>query len=195
MAQDEFPVRSLGLLVYTISEMNWVLASTLFLAGASSSQERPHVEMRIEGRGSMTIELYAADAPKTVNQFITLVRRNFYDGVRFHRVENFPRPFLIQTGDPLSKTLDLSDPRIGTGGSGTKVPFERNNIQFLNGTLGLVRDLKDPNSGDSQFFICNGNQRFLEGTYVAFGRVIKGLDLIAKVQLGERVVSIREVKP
>lgn len=162
---------------------------------APANQAKTQVEIKVESRGSMTVELFAADAPKTVARFVELVRTEFYDGMRFHRVENYPRPFLIQTGDPFSKTLNLDDPKMGTGGSGQKLPFEKNNVQFLNGTLGLVRDQKDPNSGDSQFFICNGNQRFLEGTYVAFGRVIKGLELIPKIERGDRITSVRIVRP
>ena len=175
------------------TKMTHLIAAALLLF-APASQQRPKVEIVIENRGNLTVELYQAEAPKTVAHFLALVRKQFYDGMRFHRVENYPRPFLVQTGDPLSKTGNLDDPRMGTGGSGSPVPFEKNSMQFLNGTLGLVRDLKDPDSGDSQFFICNGNQRFLEGTYVAFGRVTKGLEIIPKIQRGDRILSIRELR-
>lgn len=142
----------------------------------------------------MTIELYPDKAPKTVEHFLGLVRSGFYDGVKFHRVENDPRPFIVVTGDPLTKSLSLDDSRIGSGGSGKKVPFEKNDVAFVNGTLGLSREKNDPNSGDSQFFITNGNQRFLEGTYVAFGRVTDGLEIIPKIQRGDKIVSIKEIK-
>lgn len=151
------------------------------------------VEMVIENRGRMVIQLYPDKAPKTVAQFLSLVDSGFYNGVRFHRVVNTPRPFIIVTGDPLTKTLPLNDPKIGTGGSGQKIPFEKNDLKFTNGTLGMVRDVSDENSADSQFFICNGDQQFLEGTYTAFGRVIEGLEVIKQVQMGDRVVLMRRL--
>lgn len=155
-----------------------------------SPQANPRVSMEIENRGKLVIELFPKEAPKTVEHFLDLVKKGFYNGVRFHRVENKPRPFIAVTGDPLTKTLPLDDERIGTGGSGKKVPFEKNNVPFLNGTLGLVRDEKDENSGDSQFFICIGNQRFLDGRYVAFGRVVEGLELLPKIQRGDKIVRM-----
>jgi cyclophilin family peptidyl-prolyl cis-trans isomerase len=166
----------------------------ILLFSGAVQEPTPRVVIVVENRGTMVAELYPKEAPQTVSRFLALVRQNFYDGVRFHRVENNPKPFIVVTGDPLTKTLPIDDSRIGTGGSGVKIPFEKNDVQFLNGTLGLVRDQRDKNSGDSQFFICNGNQRFLEGTYVAFGRVVEGLDVIPKIQLGDKVVSIREKK-
>jgi cyclophilin family peptidyl-prolyl cis-trans isomerase len=166
-------------------------AGILAIAGL---QAGPRVQVTVENKGQMTVELYPSKAPKTVDHFLGLVRSRFYDGVLFHRVENDPRPFIIVTGDPLTKSLPLDDARIGSGGSGQKVPFEKNDMPFLNGTLGLSRDKKDENSGDSQFFICNGNQRFLEGTYVPFGRVIEGIELIAKIRKGDKISSIRELK-
>lgn len=158
-----------------------------------SPQANPRVNMEIENRGKLVIELFPKEAPKTVEQFLDLVKKGFYNGVRFHRVENKPRPFIAVAGDPLTKTLPLDDERIGTGGSGKKVPFEKNNIPFLNGTLGLVRDEKDENSGDSQFFICIGNQRFLDGRYVAFGRVVEGLELIPKIRRGDKIIRMTVV--
>ena len=173
--------------------MTLLIAATIITMGGGLP-DYPTIQMTIEGRGQLTIELYPEKAPKTVAHFRKLVREGFYDGVRFHRVQNKPRPFIVMTGDPFSKTLPLGDSKIGTGGSGTTVPFEKNDLQFVNGTLGLSRDKEDQNSGDSQFFITNGAQRFLEGTYVGFGRVIKGLDVIPKIELGNKIVSMRELR-
>jgi cyclophilin family peptidyl-prolyl cis-trans isomerase len=155
----------------------------------------PFVKIEVEGRGTLIVELFAQEAPRTVSHFLSLVDQQFYDGVRFHRVENVPRPFLVETGDPLTKTLPLDDPRIGTGGSGKRIPFEPNNIPFKNGTLGLSRDPRDKDSGDSRFFICNGDQPFLDGKYVAFGRVVRGLEVIPKIQRGDRILFIRRTEP
>src|SRR5687768_4782327 len=150
------------------------LLATIVLGMTPAAIDNPQVEMTIENRGRVVIELYPNKAPKTVEHFLELVRTGFYNGILFHRVENSPRPFVVMTGDPLSRTLPLNDARIGTGGSGSTVPFEKNDMTFANGTLGLSRDKTKPNSGDSQFFITLGPQPFLEGTYVAFGRVTHG---------------------
>jgi cyclophilin family peptidyl-prolyl cis-trans isomerase len=167
------------------------LLATLVIGMAPATLDTPRVEMTIENRGTVVMELYPDKAPKTVDQFTRLVRSGFYNGVLFHRVENSPRPFVVMTGDPLSKTLPLTDARIGTGGSGTKLPFEKNDLAFANGTVGLSRDKDKPNSGDSQFFITLGPQPFLEGTYVAFGRVIQGLEILRTIKLGDKIVSMR----
>jgi cyclophilin family peptidyl-prolyl cis-trans isomerase len=167
------------------------LLATLAIGMAPATLDTPRVEMTIENRGTVVMELYPDKAPKTVDQFTRLVRSGFYNGVLFHRVENSPRPFVVMTGDPLSKTLPLTDARIGTGGSGTKLPFEKNDLAFANGTVGLSRDKDKPNSGDSQFFITLGPQPFLEGTYVAFGRVIQGLEILRTIKLGDKIVSMR----
>lgn len=171
-----------------------ILGSLLLaLAPQAGNQVNPRVSIVVENRGTMVAELFPNEAPKTVARFIQLAKSGFYDGVRFHRVENEPRPFIIVAGDPLTKSLPITDPKVGTGGTGTRVPFEKNNVQFLNGTLGLVRDVRDKDSGDCQFFICNGDQRFLEHSYVGFGRVIQGLEVIPKVQVGDKITSIRIV--
>jgi len=167
------------------------LLATLAIGMASTDLARPQVEMNLAGRGQIVMELYPDKAPKTVEHFLSLVRSGFYNGIKFHRVESNPRPFIVVAGDPLTKTLSLNDPRIGTGGSGVNVPFEKNDLAFANGTLGLSRDKANPNSGDSQFFITLGAQPFLEGTYVAFGRVIQGLDVLKAIRVGDRIDSIR----
>lgn len=167
------------------------LLATLAIGLAPATLDSPRVEMNIENRGRIVMELYPDKAPKTVAHILNLVRSGFYNGILFHKVENSPRPFVVMVGDPLTKSLPLNHARIGTGGSGTKVPFEKNNLAFTNGTLGLSRDKEDVNSGDSQFFITLGPQPFLEGTYVAFGRVIQGLDILKSIRLGDKVTNMR----
>jgi cyclophilin family peptidyl-prolyl cis-trans isomerase len=164
-----------------------------------SGVQGPRATLIIEDRGEMVIEFYDRETPQTAAHVIGLIRKNFYDGIRFHRVENYPRPFLIAAGDPLTRSLPLDDAKIGTGGSGKTIPFEKSARRFVNGTVGLVLQTVerngaraiDLNSGDSQFFICNGVQQFLDGKYVPFGQVVQGIDLIPKVQLGDRILSLR----
>ena len=123
--------------------------------------------------GRVVIQLRPELAPKTVEQFKTLVRQGFYDGTPFHRVIE---GFMAQGGDPT-----------GTGTGGSKLPnvpaeFSRY-VHFLTGTLGMARS-QDPNSGNSQFFICFGPQPSLDGKYTIFGRVVEGMQLVNQIKRG-----------
>ena len=139
----------------------------------------PHVLVETD-RGKLTIELLPDVAPKTVARFTELVKKGFYGGLTFHRV--VPK-FLIQGGDPSGD---------GTGGSGQAIPAEFNEKKHKTGTVGMART-KDPDSADSQFYICLESQPFLDGKYTVFGQVTEGLDLLPKFQEGDvmRKVTIR----
>jgi len=131
-------------------------------------------------RGKVTLELYLDVAPRTVARFVELVKKGFYNGLTFHRV--VPK-FLIQGGDPAGD---------GTGGSGLPIPAEFSEKKHGTGTVGMAR-LRDPDSADSQFYICLEPQPFLDGRYTVFGQVVDGLDVLPKIQEGDvmRVVTIR----
>ena len=122
--------------------------------------------------GSVVIQLRPDLAPKTVAQIKTLVKRGFYNGIVFHRV--IPG-FMAQTGDPTGT---------GTGGSDLpNVPAEFTATPFKRGTLGMART-SDPNSGNSQFFICFGDAPFLNGKYTVFGQVVSGMNVVDKIKKG-----------
>jgi peptidylprolyl isomerase/peptidyl-prolyl cis-trans isomerase B (cyclophilin B) len=120
-------------------------------------------------RGKLTLELLPDVAPKTVARFGELVRKGFYNGLTFHRVA--PK-FLIQGGDPAGD---------GTGGSGQKIRAEFNEKKHVRGTVGMART-RDPDSADSQFYICLEPQPFLDGKYTVFGQVVEGLEVLGKIQ-------------
>src|SRR5947208_13282388 len=146
------------------------LASLLSLVGLFSPCHAggPHVLIETE-RGKLTLELYPDVAPRTVARFVELVQKGFYNGLTFHRV--VPK-FLIQGGDPAGN---------GTGGSGLPIPAEFNEKKHGAGTVGMAR-LRDPDSADSQFYICLEPQPFLDGKYTVFGQVVDGLDVLPKIQ-------------
>ena len=122
--------------------------------------------------GRVTIRLRPDLAPKHVAQIKTLVKRGFYDGLVFHRV--IPG-FMAQTGDPKGN---------GTGGSDLPdIPAEFGSATFKRGTLGMARS-SDPNSANSQFFICFDDASFLNGKYTVVGEVTAGMDVIDKVKAG-----------
>lgn len=122
--------------------------------------------------GPITIELRPDLAPKTVAQIKTLIGQHFYDGIVFHRVID---GFMAQTGDPT-----------GTGTGGSKLPdlkAEFNATPFKRGTLGMARS-SDPDSANSQFFICLADSPFLNGKYTVFGQVTSGMDVVDKIKKG-----------
>ena len=123
--------------------------------------------------GEMVIEFWPDVAPGHVENFKKLARQGFYDGTCFHRVI---KDFMIQGGDPLTKDPKM-EARWGTGDPGYKIKAEFNDRHHDRGVLSMARS-QDPNSAGSQFFICHGNPRFLDRQYTAFGKLIKGDDVL-----------------
>jgi peptidylprolyl isomerase len=121
--------------------------------------------------GNVVIQLEPNLAPKTVAHIKMLVQKGFYDNTPIHRV--IPG-FMAQMGDPTGT---------GTGGSGQNVPAEFTDTPFQRGTVGLARS-SDPDSGDSQFFICFAQADFLNGQYTVFGQVTSGMEVVDKIKAG-----------
>ena len=139
--------------------------------------------------GDMVVEFWTDAAPKTIENFKTLIKKGFYDGTAFHRVI---KGFMIQGGDPLTKD-DSKQRAWGTGGPGHQIKAEFNDKPHVRGVLSMARS-NDPNSAGSQFFICHGDPRFLDRQYTAFGKLIKGDDVLEKIattptQPGDRPVA------
>jgi len=118
--------------------------------------------------GTIELELYWKETPKTAESFLYLVNKGYYNDLIFHRI--VPN-FVIQGGDPMGD---------GTGGPGYNVPFEKADTKHLRGSLGMARS-QDPNSGGSQFYICLRDLPNLDGNYVVFGKVVKGMDVVDKI--------------
>ena len=137
-------------------------------------KENPIVTFEMENGDVFKAELYPEIAPNTVNNFISLVKQGFYDGLIFHRVI---KGFMIQGGDPEGT---------GTGGPGYSIKGEFNSNGFKNdlaheeGVLSMARTMM-PNSAGSQFFIMHKNSPHLDGEYAGFGKVIEGMDLVNKI--------------
>ncbi|BDF68671.1 peptidylprolyl isomerase [Pseudoflavonifractor phocaeensis] len=131
--------------------------------------QNPIVTFEMENGAKMTAELYPEIAPNTVNNFISLVKAGFYDGLIFHRC--IPG-FMIQGGDPNGT---------GTGGPGYEIPGEftangfQNDLKHDKGVLSMART-NDPDSAGSQFFIMVEKAPHLDGQYAAFGKIIEGIE-------------------
>ena len=126
--------------------------------------------------GEMVIEFWPDVAPKTVENFKTLAKKGFYDGTAFHRII---KGFMIQGGDPLTKD-ETKQNRWGTGDPGYKIKAEFNERSHKRGVISMARS-QDPDSAGSQFFICHGDPSFLDRQYTAFGKLIKGDEVLEKL--------------
>lgn len=137
-------------------------------------KKNPIVTFNMKGGDVFYVELYPDVAPNTVNNFISLVNKGFYNGLCFHRVIE---GFMIQGGDPKGN---------GTGGPGYSIRGEftkngfKNNLKHKRGVISMARSMM-PNSAGSQFFIMHADAPHLDGQYAAFGQVIDGMDVIDKI--------------
>ena len=136
--------------------------------------QNPVVTFTMENGDIMKAELYPDIAPVSVNNFISLIQKNFYDGLIFHRVI---RGFMIQGGDPQGT---------GMGGPGYSIKGEfaangfQNDLKHTEGVLSMARSMM-PDSAGSQFFIMHKNAPHLDGSYAAFGKIIEGMYVVNKI--------------
>ncbi len=150
-----------------------IIAATLLAVPCALAASQKDVVHLYTKHGMVTIQLRPDLAPKTVKQIETLTKQGFYNGLKFHRVIE---GFMAQTGDPT-----------GTGAGGSKlpnVPAEFNKTNFGRGSVGMART-SDPNSGNSQFFICFADASFLDGKYTNFGQVTHGMKVVDQIKKGE----------
>ena len=178
----------------------------MFAAGLAAALLLPHVSLQSQAgkapaaavvvletaKGVIEIETLPGDSPKSVEHFVALARKSFYRGQRFHWVV----PGLVQTGDPLSRDLTKRK-EWGTGGSGLRMmpkPIgvaETSKRKFERGIVGLAyRTDRKPDSADSQFFILTGPNPALNGKYAPLGKVIKGIEVVDKIEVGDVIKNV-----
>jgi peptidyl-prolyl cis-trans isomerase B (cyclophilin B) len=131
--------------------------------------------------GEIRLEFFAADAPKTVENFVTLAKKGFYSGLTFHRVVP---DFVVQGGCPKGN---------GTGGPGYTIKAEFNTQKHVRGALAMARS-QHPDSAGSQFYICYGSTPHLDGQYTVFGRVTSGMEHVDRIRQGDRMTSVTIVE-
>ena len=138
------------------------------------NNENPQIEIEIENKGTITLELFPSIAPITVANFLNLVESNFYNGIIFHRVI---KGFMIQGGDPQGNVYGCSKNTI-------KGEFKQNGVEnpleHSRGVISMARSMM-PNSASSQFFIMHKDASYLDGAYAAFGAVVNGIEVVDKI--------------
>jgi len=149
------------------------------LVRSGQARPRPHARIVTE-HGAIELELFADDAPLSVDNFLSLTRRGYFDAHEWPRV--VPN-FVIQDGDPRGDT---------NGGPGYSIRDEINRQPYLEGTLGMA--LSGPDTGGSQWFVTHSPQPHLDGTYTVFGRVVRGMETVNRVLPGERIIRVEEVR-
>lgn len=150
--------------------------------------KNPIVTMEMENGSIIKIELYPDIAPNTVKNFISLVQKNFYDGLIFHRVI---RGFMIQGGDP--EGTGMGGPGYSIKGEFSYNHFE-NNIKHTPGVISMARS-QMPNSAGSQFFIMHKDSPHLDGSYAAFGKVTEGMEVVNQIADVRTDYSDRPLEP
>ena len=150
--------------------------------------QNPIVTIEMEDGGTIKAELYPEIAPNTVNNFVSLINKGYYDGVIFHRV--IPG-FMIQGGDPKG---------MGTGGPGYSIKGEftrngfKNDLKHERGVLSMARAMA-PNSAGSQFFIMHKNSPHLDGQYASFGKVLEGMEVVDAIANTRRGPNDKPLTP
>jgi peptidyl-prolyl cis-trans isomerase B (cyclophilin B) len=185
--------------------------------GAPILKGKATVLMMVKGE-AITLELDGDNAPVTAGNFADLISKNVYDGLIFHRVVRQPSPFVAQGGDPKSKDPNVPIEQLGQSGyldaSGQerRIPLEikpassaktiygmtfeqaslsdKPKLTHKRGALAMARSA-DPNSASSQFYITLADVSFLDGNYAVFGYVTQGMDVVDKIQQGDRIDSVK----
>ena len=135
----------------------------------------------LEKGGEIRLEFYPEDAPKTVENFVTLAKKGFYNGLNFHRVVP---DFVVQGGCPKGN---------GTGGPGYQIKAEFNKQKHLRGSVAMARS-QHPDSAGSQFYITYGPTPHLDGNYTVFGKVVEGMEHVDRIKQGDRMSSVAIVE-
>ncbi|HEY3066332.1 MAG TPA: peptidylprolyl isomerase [Methylomirabilota bacterium] len=133
--------------------------------------------IELEKGGEIRIDFFPEDAPKTVENFVTLAKKGFYNGLAFHRVVP---DFVVQGGDPKGN---------GTGGPGYTIKAEFNKQKHVRGSVAMARS-QHPDSAGSQFYITYGPTPHLDGQYTVFGKVVAGMEHVDHIKQGDRMKTV-----
>lgn len=169
--------------------MTTLLAIAVLVPQAAYAPTGPIIEVVIGNRGRFEITTDPKTSPKTVAHIKGLVEKKFYDRQRIHRVEGW----VTQWGAPASKTKKLTDSEVLGGGSGKQIPFEKADVDFTRGVVGIASTGLQV-GGDSQIFILKQDTLRLYSSYAVLGKVTKGMDVVDAIKKGDRITKMRMKK-
>ena len=180
------PDGRLAIRPYTISACVLIVAALAAGLPAGAQQKSPGagpIVVLETARGTIEFETYPEEAPKTVARIVALVKKNFYNGQRFHRAE--PN-FVVQVGDPVTRDMSRQS-WWGRQGSGQAIGVAEitKKRRHVIGAVSMAYPGSDKTQADSQFFIMRRNAPEMDGKYTVFGKVLKGMDVVAKLQRGD----------
>lgn len=178
-----------------------VLASGTAAISSAQQPDYAWVEVTVDGKGKMVWQVFLKEAPLLTSHFMSLVDRKFYDGLLFHRKVN---DFVVQAGDPKSRSMTPAQARakpgemggtegLGDGGSGKSVRFEITDRKHEKHSIGMALEAPMSDTGDSQFFINLKDNFRLNGSYVAFAKVVRGMDVVDKLDRGDRIRRLKRL--
>ena len=167
----------------TIANIILIISMLFIISGCSNKEyENPIITMEIENYGTIKIELYPEYAPNTVANFVSLIKDGFYDGLTFHRLVP---GFVLQGGDPNED---------GTGGPGYTIDGEfkangyTNNLSHTTGVISMARSQSYDSAGSQFFIVLDDSAKYsLDGLYAGFGKVIKGMEILKKIETNEKI--------
>ena len=165
--------------------MSILIAAIALSAAQGYHPIGPMIEVELAGHRSFVITTDPQGAPQTTRAILRLVRAHFYDGQRIHRVESW----VVQWGDPLSKTLPPGDSRLGSSGSGHSLPFEDSGVNFTKGVVGIASTGTGV-GGDSQLFVLTKDAVHLNHGYAVLGKVTRGMKVVEHIQAGDKIVRM-----
>lgn len=151
-------------------------AASAVAAACGSSAASAKATIELARGGSFAFALRPDKAPRTVARFVEKARSGFYQGLTFHRVEDW----VVQGGDPT-----------GSGSGGSQVTSEYNDLPFVAGAVGIARANNPAQMNDSQFFIVKTDARHLDGQYANFGLLISGMDIVQGIKIGDKIKAIK----
>lgn len=154
-----------------------IIGGVVLAYSALQKPNNPVAVIELAKGGTIEMELYTKETPISANNFIKLVNEKFYDGLKFHRVEP---GFVVQTGDPEGT---------GMGGPGYTIEDEPSKNPHVRGAVGMAKS-QAPNSAGSQWYICLDDASFLDGGYTVFGKVIKGMEYVDKIEIGDKMKTV-----
>lgn len=160
------------------------MLTSLALLIVARGPGQPMITVTMANKKQFVIAVDAQGSPKTTAHIAALIKKKFYDGILFHRVE----PWVVQWGDPESKK-GINTPGLGNGGSGKQMPFEGSKTSFVRGVVGIASTGQKV-GGDSQIFILTKDATHLNGSYAVLGKVVSGMDVVDKLKVGDKIATM-----